>query len=75
MGIGQTHALLILLFLFGCSGGSKRAARQKPDGPPIGHWERLPEGPANAAFAGYAVTDREYVAWSWARATAATRVL
>ena len=63
MRIAQSWTVLLALLLVACSSDQK-VAHQKPDGPPIGYWEKLPNGPDSAEMTGHAFTDHEYVTWS-----------
>ncbi len=63
MRIAQSSAVPLTLLLVACSSDQK-ATHQKPDGPPVGHWEKLPDGPVDALATGHTFFDHEYIAWS-----------
>ena len=61
--MARSLAVPVTLLLVACS-NDHSAAHQKPDGPPIGHWEKLPQGPSDATLTGQAFSDHEYITWS-----------
>jgi hypothetical protein len=52
-----------VLILSACSSSNEKAARQKPDGPPVGQWERLPTGPSSVEMSGQSFLGHEYFSW------------
>ncbi len=57
------RSVVLIALLSACSRNNEGAARQKPDGPPIGHWERLPQGPESFDMSGHTFLTNQYFAW------------
>ena len=57
------RSVVLIALLSACSRNNEGVARQKPDGPPVGHWQQLPRGPTGGTASGHTFTDHDYFAW------------